>query len=46
MVDKNDKNEENIFYVTKSNGLNQEKIYKESIKNKMAKSSISFFKHK
>ena len=45
MVDKNDKNEENIFYVTKSNGLNQEKIYKESIKNKMAKSSISFFKH-
>ena len=44
-ANKNDKNEENIFYVTKSNGLNQEKIYKESIKNKMAKSSISFFKH-
>ena len=42
---KSEKIEENIFYVTKSNGLNQEKIYKESIKNKMSKSSTSFYKH-
>ena len=43
---KEDKPKDNIFYITKSNGLlNQEKVYKENIRNKMAKSSTYFYKH-
>ena len=45
MTDKNEDREENLFYITKSNGHNPEKLYKESIKSKMAKSSTSFYKH-
>ena len=41
----NGNNGENKFLNNKYNRLNSNKIYKENIKNKMAKSSTSFYKH-